>query len=227
MVQAQEQFPANAKPVLAIIEASPLEGLGCAAIFEHEFTRTQRYQVLPLWHVQQRVGLGGKLPLPGQWPQLFQQLQSDFLIFNDLQIQGTTLTLATVIVQRSPQPTIIFADYIRGGAGDGVALCESMARRYLGTDKSETLKSPALAASLSFIIPGMGHYYLGKPINYLLGSLFLGGYATLAYLALTNETLPISREQWGALLLGLSLTDTLTAYFFANQQVQAEMNSYE
>jgi hypothetical protein len=168
--------------------------------------RSQRFNVWPDWYLQQHT----------LTPQAF-PIELDYLVEGELAYQDAVVRLSVVMKHHhAGNSTLIFADSRSSSVPELDMLCQEMGYRILGEVAAPPPDSPALAASLSMVIPGAGHFYQGKAFDILLGSLFLGGYLTLTYLGLSpQEEGGLTRQQWGGLLMLLSLSDILSAYFLS------------
>lgn len=112
---------------------------------------------------------------------------------------------------------IVFADSRQIPATKLNRECQKLAYDWLGKSIQEPVKSPALAASLSLIAPGSGHFYSGEWSQILLGSLYLGAFLGLSTLAFSGNNHSMTRSQIGGTLLLLSLSDIITAYFLTQE----------
>jgi hypothetical protein len=190
----------------------------CSDVFRHELIRSRRYDVIPLWYVQRQVP-----EPPGEdWMRLLSQTSSDLVALGLVQIQGNQqLSVSVLVAQRDPEPSILFADAVTGPGSELPMMCQQLAERFLGERVELPVRSPALAGTLSLIFPGAGHFYTGKPLNALLGAAFLGAYIGIAALGFNStDNSTVTRAQWGGVLLLVSLTDILTAYFLSQDSVE-------
>lgn len=212
--------PLAAAPVLpaqdtvAVLDFSPApEGELCARYIRQELVRSQLLNVWPGWYTRQRW----VNPNFQNWRELLQAVpEVQSVILGDLELEGDRVTVNLVVARSGPEPALIFAEVAKDHVSELEPLCRNLAAKILGAAVETPLQSPGLSASLSLIMPGAGHFYQGKPLNILLGAGFLSGYLALAYLGFSarQDSQP-SREQWGGLLLLLSLTDILSAYFLS------------
>ncbi|MBF2053963.1 MAG: hypothetical protein IGS03_10945 [Candidatus Sericytochromatia bacterium] len=212
------------QPVLAMVpvhsESGP-EALCNTALYQ-QILRSQTYQLLPQWYVEERLPQAIQ-PDPLAWEQVFSYLpEAELALFSHLQSdQG--LELVSVLVSRSAQgpPQILKARVQPVSRSNLASGCENMARQLLNLETETRFRSPALSASLSLLIPGAGHFYQGTLEGTLLGIFFLGASLTFAWLGFGQaQQTPLSNSQWGGLLLLVSLTDILSAYFMAAQEPQ-------
>ncbi len=199
--------------VVVVDFAQSPEGLLCASSIRQELVRSQILNVWPGWYTRQRL----VNPDTQNWQGLLQALpEVQSLVLGDVQMEAERVIVNLVVARNGPEPALVFAEVAKDRPDELETLCRGLAAQILGTAVATPLQSPGLSASLSLIMPGAGHFYQGKPLNILLGAGFLSGYLALAYLGFSSrqESVP-SREQWGGLLLLLSLTDVLSAYFLS------------
>lgn len=222
-LQAAPASPIYSQPVLAL---APVHGTKapepiCSAALYQQILRSQTYQLLPEWYVEARLPLGIQPDHP-EWEQVFSYVpEAQLLLFSQLQSAGSGLELLSVLVSRSEQgsPQILKARVQPVSRNNLASGCENMARQLLNLETESRFRSPPLSASLSLLIPGAGHFYQGTLEGTLLGILFLGASLTFAWLGFSQaEQTPLSSSQWGGLLLLVSLTDILSAYFMAGQE---------
>lgn len=199
--------------VVVVDFAQSPEGLLCARSIRQELVRSQLLNVWPGWYTRQRLVNSDSQ----NWQALLQALpEVQSLVLGDVQLEAERVIVNLVVARNGPEPALVFAEVAKDRPDELETLCRGLAAQILGTSVATPLQSPGLSASLSLIMPGAGHFYQGKPLNILLGAGFLSGYLALAYLGFSSrqESVP-SREQWGGLLLLLSLTDVLSAYFLS------------
>ncbi|MGE3725035.1 MAG: hypothetical protein AB7I41_05765 [Candidatus Sericytochromatia bacterium] len=209
---AASVIPAQDTVAVVDFSAGP-EGQLCARSIRQELVRSQLLNVWPGWYTRQRLAN----PDSQNWQALLKALpEVQSLILGDVQREADRVTVNVIVAHSGPEPALIFAEVAKDRLAELEPLCRGLAAQILGTSVETPLQSPGLSASLSLIMPGAGHFYQGKPLNILLGAGFLSGYLALAYLGFSarQESVP-SREQWGGLLLLLSLTDVLSAYFLS------------
>lgn len=199
---------------VAVVDFAPSpEGELCARSIRQELVRSQFLNVWPGWYTRQRL----VNPDPQDWQALLNSVpEVQSLILGDLQLEEERVTVNLVVARSGPEPALVFAEVAKDRPDELESLCRGLAAQILGASVATPVQSPGLSASLSLIMPGAGHFYQGKPLNILLGAGFLSGYLALAYLGFgSREGSVPSREQWGGLLLLLSLTDVLSAYFLS------------
>lgn len=211
--------PVFAQGTLAVMDfdmASQPEIL-CSSRVRDTLIRSSLYQVLPAWHTQTQTHLVSK----HHWDSLFEVLApSEYIVQGVIDIQESRAAVHMIVLQKSPQK-IIFAQSRHASIENLLPLCQSMAQEFIGQAPKISEKSPALAATLSFILPGSGHFYLGDPLNWALGAGFFSAYVGALYMGLSGTAQEyITREQWGGVLILVSLTDMLTSYFMAQLSQQ-------
>lgn len=197
------------QPSIAVTPVQGQQAESCQNALYQNFIRHSELQVLPDWYVQSQLQGSWQ----NNWPLLFQQLpEADQAVLVKVQ-QDSLLAL---LVQRNGQ--ILRSEILEIKRYRPEIDCAVLGRQVLGLQEPQTFRNPALSASLSLIIPGAGHFYQASWEGILLGTLFLSAYIVMGFLGLSNATDPqISRSQWGGMMLILSLLDTTTAYFMAEQ----------
>lgn len=215
LVALSQPLSQNRREALMVLDFPEPGGERCAEHLRQVLVQSQRFNVWPRWYSLQR--LEPEPDLVDSSALLSRLTELNYLVQGHLRYEGDYVTLSVVMTQgRESGPVLVFADLASGRISELIPLCESLATRILGEALPAQPRSPALAASLSLIMPGAGHLYLGKPINLLLGSAFLGGYLSLAWMGIRpQQEGGLSRQQWGGLLLLLTLTDILMAYFLS------------
>jgi hypothetical protein len=210
-VQAASIIPL--KSTVAVLDFSGTEGKRCADVVRQELVRSQAYNVWPNWYTHQKLdGIA-----PDDWQALLIQApEINSLILGSVLNETERVSVTLIVANTKPEPTLVLAETVKDKNTELENVCRNLAAQILGSETQSQLQSPGLSASLSLIMPGAGHFYQGKPLNILLGTGFLTGYLALAYLGFSaREESMLSRQQWGGLLLLLSLTDILSAYFLS------------
>jgi len=211
-----EPAPKSSRETVIVQDFFPAPmGTQCSTQIQKILIRSQRYNVWPDWYVRQRLGPHTAVQ---DWQTILNKVpETQLLVQGNLQGSNHLITVNLIVAQQTgKERTLIFANSQTGKPEALESICQDLAYQILGEPPEAPLRSPGLAASLSLIMPGAGHFYQGKPANILLGTGFLAGYVGLAYLGLSpQEEGGLTRQQWGGLLLLLSLTDILMAYFFS------------
>lgn len=221
---ATPHHPIYQQPVLALTPVQGPEDIDqlCTAALYQQILRANAYQLLPEWYVGEQLRQT-VLPLQTNWEDIFKTLpEADLVLFSHLQsVQGLELVSVLVSRNESGLPQILKARIQPVSRYHLVAGCENMAHQLLGLETEDRFRSPALSASLSMLIPGAGHFYQGTLEGVALGIIFLGASMAFAWLGFSqNEQMGLSSSQWGGLLLLLSLSDMLSAYFMADTSGQ-------
>lgn len=209
-------------PVLEQNQPDPV----CSEVMYQTLMRQPAYDLLPDWYVMQRLNQN-PARWQNDWEGLFGQLkEANLAILNHIephtpeanQPAGDSLQLVGILIAPGPPAKILRAEVLPFAPGDRGASCARMAHRLLGQPEPEPFRSPALSATLSLLIPGAGHLYRGGFDGILMGAGFLAAYLGMAWLGFSDASAPtVTRSQWGGLLLLLTLTDVVTAYFLADR----------
>lgn len=205
------------RKTLAVLDFPEPDGSRCAEHMRQILIQSQRFNVWPRWYILQHLTPQHS---DADWSALLSQLQVHYLVQGHVNHQDDRIIVSVLMAEALPSgKNLVFADLKSGHHSDLLDLCEALALGILGESLPTPPRSPALAASLSLVMPGAGHLYQGKPLNLLLGSAFLAGYLSLAWMGIRpQEEDGLSRRQWGGLLLLLSLTDVLLAYFLSQPE---------
>lgn len=220
LLQPALAAPESAAPRLAVTpvlssDAVPFAS-DCGHEIYHTLVKSQQYQVLPDWYVHSHLA-----PLDREsWEALFEALpEAQEIVLSKIHHVGTERELIAVLLQRGTPPQVLKTEVLPLQNRDPLSTCTQIAQKILGETPPSRFHSPALSATLSFMVPGAGHFYQGSPESIALGSGFLLASVALAVLGFSNSTDPqITRSQWGGLLFLLTLTDIITAYFMASQE---------
>lgn len=181
---------------------------------------TEAYHVLPLWYVAQYTAT-----LSADDPELFQKTFEALPELNHLIVLRTApdkKNISALWVQRQSTDrltvkqveTVAVQNYTQ--PEQRTQSCLLLAQRLYHQNVPERFRSPFLSAGLSLMIPGAGHFYRNTSEGLVWGSVFLLSYLSMSFLALSERT-PLENSQWGALILGVSLVDALSAYFLTQQ----------
>lgn len=191
----------------------------CAQEIYRHILKSQNYQVLPDWYVAQNLqGVSWQENWAGAFAALPQADELLLLRLNQGQLMGVWLKRDTQSLA-SDGIEILKTEVLTVHQRDPLNSCILLSQQLLGDYQPPRFNNPALSASLSFIVPGAGHFYQGSPESVALGSVFLLTYLLVGGLGFSNATEPqVTRAQWGGLLFLLTLTDIVTAYFMASQE---------
>lgn len=206
------------QPVLMILPPSGQTGYEalCSQAMYRTLVQSQQFQILPDWYVYRE--LGPPEPWQKDWPGLFQRLpEAEQALLLQLNDRAEGPELVTLLLQRGTPPGVLRAEVRVLDPGGAERECESLARELLGLAEPPPFRNPALSATLSLMVPGAGHFYKGTPESVALGVGILGSWLTLAYLGFSESSPGLTQPQWGGLLLLLTLTDVVLAYFLAGQ----------
>ena len=189
----------------------------CADEVYINLVKSQKYQVLPTWYVvQQLQGVDWE----NNWEALFASLpEADEVLLLHLNHQTVPQELIALWLKRGHPPLVLKTETLSFRHRDPFLTCTELSHLLLGEYQPVRFRNPALSATLSFIVPGAGHFYQGTPESIALGSLFLLTYLVLGGLGFSSAAeSQVTRSQWGGMMLVLTLTDIVTAYFIASQE---------
>ncbi len=183
------------------------ELIPCADTLYRQLLTDSRYELLPNWYMAQMTRhLFRKNPKENAWQQTFEQLPTlEALVV----LRRSQKNVSALWLQRGLPVVIAQVETVPSATAEN---CLKLSQRLRGIPQEDRFRSPLLSAGLSTLIPGAGHYYRNTPEGFAMGSFYLLSYLTLTYLALSNTT-SLERSQWGGMILGLSLTDILSAYY--------------
>lgn len=216
-------LPVTQRPTLAISQSFNDGRLqGCTETMYRTLLATEvtrQYNVLPNWYVKQYTR--ALLPEdPQLWEKTYARLQElDELIIVGLSPEGDYLS-GIWLEKTDTGPAIRQAEtvYIQDVQDEQLLQrqCFVLTKTLRGETFTERFRSPFLSAGLSLMIPGAGHFYRNTSEGVFWGGVFFISYLTASFLALSDQT-ALESQQWGMIILALSLADALSAYFLTEQ----------